>query len=163
MIKISRRLISRSIGRKLTIGVSEFAVTLAYYLDMKMYKCADILLFQFIHYNKRLKIKDIPNELSQDGFQRLIYFLVLKGDYSSILYLLDDPNTTNYFKDVVRNTNIKNLTDKAGRIGDYKTLYHLCEAYCDGKAVLNHNNLLSAISGLSLFDKFIILRFCLNT
>jgi len=161
MIKIPRKLITRKIGRKLTICEEEFLSTFYYYMSMKMYRCADILMFQYLYYNMGNNLKDINNEVSECGFWKIIMFLAHKEDYSSVLYLLEKPEGINYFDGAVTNLNIKQLSILASKNKDYKTLYQVCGAYSD-TAVLNIPNLMLSIPVLSYNDQFVILRLANN-
>ncbi len=151
MIKIKR---IKKMASKRDIRAENFYPLFYSFIGNRMYRSAEVLLFQYLYYRLGYKIADFPREI--ENVDILVKFLVYSEAWESVAWLLHRDIDVNYFSGAVNNINIKKLAERA--IDSNNELYMICKAYIK-EEFLCIDTAIKAIPILQLNDMFVLLHF----
>jgi len=156
-VRITARESKKRVAKKYIMSECVFKARYSFFLKTKMYRSAEIILYQWLKYNLK---EPLQSELTVEDIDIIIMHLILICDFSSVMYILPTIGGNNYYS--VGRKNINSLALQACENKDYEALYKICQAYIGDTEMLSVGNLSGTISVLPLTSQLIILKMINN-
>jgi len=157
MLIIPKREVKKRVGKKYIMSERVFKARYSFFLHKKMYRSAELILYQWLKYNRKI-IQECRNRLIDEDIA--IMHLILECDYSSVMYILTTIEGPNYFS--INNKNIQSISLRACENRDYYELYKICQAYIGNTEMLSVGNLAPIIPFVCQSDQLLLLKIINN-
>ena len=156
-MRITARESKRRVAKKYIMNECVFKARYSFFLKIKMYRSAEIILYQWLKYNCK---ESLQCELPVEDIDIIIMHLILVCDFSSVAYILPAIGGNNYYS--ITRKNINSLALQACENKDYEALYKICQAYNNDTEMLSVGNLEGIIPVLALTSQLILLKMINN-